>query len=366
VTSATPHTKWRRFWNSLSRYARLSRILSGRCIFQTGRLVRELTLRLQYLWLTSRLWFLRFCRSLVKYPGWTIATVTGCIGIFLLVIVQIEAFFPKSVSDAEPLREPSFEIADMDGAKVEVPHNNSANGHHPQIETNAQPVFDIDVVLFPLRGVQESPEQFLVTSVREQHPLNQIPIRTSKRLWKAFGLIHNRIAIQPTEYQSPEFKIEPPSAESFVQPFPTKQAHDGIQYPTSEILSSEFTTSVTTKETSTEQTTIAKTPKLKMIVTIADRAQLGQPERIQFRLVNTGRVSATNVILGIEIPKEFTYSKGHSLEFKVGTIPPGETRVARLTPQAVTTGVAVFEIELTADAGFLHILKPQVEVVASD
>ncbi|MCH7687908.1 MAG: hypothetical protein IH899_14715 [Planctomycetes bacterium] len=343
---------------------------------------------MQYLWLTSKLWFLRVCRSFVNYPGWTIAALTGCIGIILLLIVQIEAFFPKSASEAEPLIEPFLEITDEDvaskkhnSAKIEVLHDDSANGHPSQIETNAQPVFDIDVVLFPLQGVQEDPEQFLVTSVREQHPLNHLPIRTGKSLWRAFGLNHNRIAIQPTEYQSPEFRNEPRSAESFVEPFLTKPVHNGIPYFAADILSSAFSTRVTlagttiaetktaetmTEQAMTEQTTIAETPKLNLVVTISDRTQLGQPERIQFRVINSGQVTAMNVILSIEIPEEFTYQKGQSLEYKVGTIPPGETRLARLTPKAAKTGVAVFEIEVTADEGFSHILKPQVEIVAGE
>ena len=392
MNSAALHTKWQRFRNSLFRHARLCRILVSRCIDQAGRLLREhrnrptfnrftgqpvpkprFTRKLQYLWFTSKLWLLRFCRLFVKYPGWTIATMTGCIGIILLLIVQIAAFFPKSASDAQPLMEPFIEITDVDGAnknhnstKVEVFHDDSANGHPSQFETSAQPVFDIDVVLFPLRGVQEYPEQFLVTSVSQQHPLNQIPIRTGNSRWKAFSLNRNRIVIQPTDYLSQGFRIEQNSAESFVEPSLSKPAHNSIQYPTSDILSSASTTTVTTAETTTEQAKTEVTAKLKMIVGIDAGTQLGQPERIQFQIVNEGRISATNVILGIEIPKEFTYSKGRSLEYKVGTIRPGETRIARLTPKAAKTGVAVFQIELTADEGFSHILEQQIEVVSSD
>ena len=368
----------------MSRYARLSRILFSRCIFCTGRLLRErrdkprFTLRLQFLWLTFQLWFMRFFRSFVNYPGWTIATVTGAIGIILLVIVQIEAFLPKSASETEPLRKPIIETTDVvavnnkhNVAEVEVLHGDSENGHSSQIETNAQPAFDIYVVQFPLRGVQEEPEQFLVTSVREQHPLNPLPIRTGKSRWKAYGRNNIRTAIQSMESQSPGFRNEPPSTEPFIEPFQINPAHHEIQYPSSDILSSASTTAVTITETTSEQTTTKQTlnteiPKLKLIVTISDRTQLGQPERIQFQIVNEGQVSAANVILGIEIPAEYAYSKGQSLEYKVGTIPQGETRVARLTPKAVTIGVAVFEIELTADEGFSHILKQQVEVVASD
>jgi hypothetical protein len=345
----------------------------GRCLFQTGRLLRELSRRLHYLWLTAKIWGLRFYRLFVKYPGWTIAAVTGAVGIVLLAIVQIEAFLPQSVSKSESPIEPFIEVTGTESAnekqdseKSEVLHNDSVNSHPAQIESNAQPDIDIDVVLLLSQDGQKSSEQFLVTSVREQQSLNQTPILPGKSLWNASSLNHDRIAIQPAEFQSPEFGNEPQSGESFVEPLPTTPTENGIQYAASDSLSSASTTTVTTAEITTEQTMIVTSPKLKMIVTIADRTQLGQPERIQFRLVNSGQVSAVNVILGIEIPEEFTYSKGRSLEFQVGTIPPGETRVARLTPRAAKTGIAVFEIELSADAEFSQILKRQVEISLSD
>jgi len=367
----------------MSRSGRLCQIWLGRTAFRTGLILRNRTYRpkqsrrerdsgsawkisrkLQLLRLIVGVWIFRLFRTGVKNPGWTLATVTGTIGIILLALVQFTSLPSETASASEPLFEPFLGISETDERNKEQAITEQTEifsaqrePHSSQVSTDTKPDIEIDVILLPHPGFLDGEEQFLVTSVRGIHPLADIAAqREEESLWKPTGTRQAETEIQPTRHQDFAFGSENPFANPFENPFESGPDESESDEQTVQVPSSGAATAFTIVETS----------RLHLVVTLPEQTEVGRLGRIHFRVINVGRMAAENVTIGIEIPDKFKYHKGKSLEYKIGTIPPGETRLARLTPIAVNTGNAVYEIELTAEAGFSQILKKHVKVVVPD
>lgn len=250
------------------------------------------------------------------------------------------AFFPGSKSDA--LFEPIVDTTSNNfGEDYEEPiplEKHAAlipSENEPLLPPPATAELDLDIILLPDQNTPEPDDQFLVTSVHRLHPLADLAVHHEDDLWQPIRFSQTPSEIQPTQHQTFPENTETPQ--------PGFRLHSSI---------------------ATSAMTQVAIPRLHLEVTFPDKSTIEQPSRIHFRIVNTGDTSAKNVTVGIEIPETFTYHKGRSLEYNFGTLPPGETRLARLTPIADQTGPAEFEIELTADAGFSKILHKQAEVIS--
>ena len=86
--------------------------------------------------------------------------------------------------------------------------------------------------------------------------------------------------------------------------------------------------------------------KLKLTVTFPERLSIGNRCPIRFRITNGSNGPTTGVLVHIELPPALAYSKGASLEYLVETIPAGKSRDARLTPRAISAGMASFTVRL--------------------
>ncbi|MGE3315735.1 MAG: hypothetical protein AB7O26_11535 [Planctomycetaceae bacterium] len=82
-------------------------------------------------------------------------------------------------------------------------------------------------------------------------------------------------------------------------------------------------------------------PNIRFEITAPASVGVGQQCRIGFIVTNTAPNPIHNVRVLVDLPKGLAYSKGHTLEYTVGTLAPGETRQACL----IATGKIVGQAE---------------------
>ncbi len=79
-------------------------------------------------------------------------------------------------------------------------------------------------------------------------------------------------------------------------------------------------------------------PQLRLEILSPARVALGKTCSVGFRVTNLGTVPAEEVRILLDLPEGLDYHKGRALAYTVGTLAPGETREARLSPHAVGIG----------------------------
>lgn len=90
-------------------------------------------------------------------------------------------------------------------------------------------------------------------------------------------------------------------------------------------------------------------PKLSLEVVAPERLTVGEAAPIRFRIQNTGRAPAQQVVLRETLPAELHHRDGQRLDHELGTLAPGESREAQLTVTAASAGSAVHVAEILQD-----------------
>ncbi|GAB4144311.1 MAG: hypothetical protein Tsb009_15930 [Planctomycetaceae bacterium] len=104
-------------------------------------------------------------------------------------------------------------------------------------------------------------------------------------------------------------------------------------------------------------------PQLHCEIESASRVRIGNFVPLRIRITNTGNAPAENVVLHVDLPKSLAYRLGRKLEHQIGTLQPGKTHIARLTPRCMTSGNATMTFRVINEGNQATKTEHRVEVV---
>jgi hypothetical protein len=141
----------------------------------------------------------------------------------------------------------------------------------------------------------------------------------------------------------------------------------GAPNNTGEVIPTKYhatTSSLTVPVTVTLSTRwIVSSPKLRCEIEAPKTATVNGMIPIRIRVTNTGTAKAENVVLHVDLPKSLKYHVGRSLTHTIGTLEPGKTHVARLTPQGVAAGTAEIRVRTFADGDVSSSQEKRIELL---
>jgi uncharacterized repeat protein (TIGR01451 family) len=112
--------------------------------------------------------------------------------------------------------------------------------------------------------------------------------------------------------------------------------------------------------------TLVTAPKLNVDLASPGQARVGDPVQFNFKVTNTGSGDAEHVVIRSIIPRELEHPGGHDLEYEIGKLPAGESKVVQLSMTAARAGEAVNRAVVTAAGGVSVETKAAVRVVGSN
>jgi uncharacterized repeat protein (TIGR01451 family) len=115
--------------------------------------------------------------------------------------------------------------------------------------------------------------------------------------------------------------------------------------------------------------TTATKPELALKTVAPKRVMIGEEAVLAIEVSNPGTGVATNVVLSEPVPAGLQHPAGSELEYKIGTLKPGETRQIQLALSAVRAGKVANLLTAEGDANLraqdrveLEIVAPQIDV----
>ena len=105
-------------------------------------------------------------------------------------------------------------------------------------------------------------------------------------------------------------------------------------------------------------------PQLAIDVQSAQRVLIGETMIYTVKISNPGTGDATGVILEEDVPDGFSHPAGNELEFELGTLRPGESRVVNLTLKAEQAGMWENIMLVRADGNLVEEDGARTEVIA--
>ena len=119
------------------------------------------------------------------------------------------------------------------------------------------------------------------------------------------------------------------------------------------------------------RTTVTK-PQLTLTMSEPPDTPIGQLLPLTLTVSNTGSGPATNVMVRDTVPDALTHPAGQEIEYEIGTLGAGESRVVQLDLTARTAGSMTNHAEVTGDGGLrataettLRILEPKLALKKS-
>ncbi len=109
---------------------------------------------------------------------------------------------------------------------------------------------------------------------------------------------------------------------------------------------------------------IATRPQLTLEQTCTQQALIGDNVIFHIKLSNPGSGVATNVVLSEEVPAGLQHTDGRQLEYQIGTMRPGETRLLELTLKADQPGMVDNVIVAKAEGNLQVEDHCSVEIIA--
>ena len=109
---------------------------------------------------------------------------------------------------------------------------------------------------------------------------------------------------------------------------------------------------------------IVSSPKLHCEIETPNSVVVNGKIPIRIRVTNTGTAKAENVVLHVDLPKSLKYHVGQSLTHSIGTLEPGKTHVARLTPRSVVAGSAKIKVRTFADGDVSSSQEKQIRLLS--
>ncbi len=110
--------------------------------------------------------------------------------------------------------------------------------------------------------------------------------------------------------------------------------------------------------------TLATRPLLTMQVAAPAQVLIGNATPLTIRISNPGTGAATGIVLWEKVPAGLRHSAGGDLEFKVGTLKPGQSREIQLTLSAAQAGHVVNIVQAQGDADLRAEARAELDVVA--
>ena len=111
--------------------------------------------------------------------------------------------------------------------------------------------------------------------------------------------------------------------------------------------------------------TIVTAPELGLKLTGPNEAQLGDIVTYEYEITNTGSEDAHEVVLASMVPKGLAHSGGPDINYEVGTLKAGETRVVPLPLRAVETGKYTKQVTLSARGGISESAQQPIAIIES-
>jgi uncharacterized repeat protein (TIGR01451 family) len=115
--------------------------------------------------------------------------------------------------------------------------------------------------------------------------------------------------------------------------------------------------------------TVATKPELAIKTVAPKRVMIGEDAVLAIEVSNPGTGVATNVVLSEPVPTGLQHPAGSELEYKIGTLKPGETRQIQLALSAARAGKVTNLLTAEGDANLrvqdrvdLEIVAPQIDV----
>jgi uncharacterized repeat protein (TIGR01451 family) len=115
--------------------------------------------------------------------------------------------------------------------------------------------------------------------------------------------------------------------------------------------------------------TVATKPELAIRTTAPKRVMIGEQATLTIEVSNPGTGVATGVVLTEPVPSGLQHQAGAELEYKIGTLKPGETRQVQLAMAAVRPGKVTNVLTAEGDANLrvedrmdIEIIAPQIDV----
>ncbi len=110
--------------------------------------------------------------------------------------------------------------------------------------------------------------------------------------------------------------------------------------------------------------TVATKPELVLQASVPERVLIGEEVALSITVSNPGSGVATNVVLDEQIPTGLQHPAGADLEYRVGDLPPGESRTLKLTLKASRPGLTTNVLKVRADGNLQASQESQIQVVA--
>lgn len=107
----------------------------------------------------------------------------------------------------------------------------------------------------------------------------------------------------------------------------------------------------------------AAMPGIAIRVESPKTATAGEPFRFHFEVINTGRTRLEGVVLRVDLPGSLQNSYGDRLQYRVGTLEPGERHRARLTVDPREAGTVEVPIEVLSRGDARDALSRRVQIV---
>jgi hypothetical protein len=196
---------------------------------------------------------------------------------------------------------------------------------------------DLSVKLSRIPNKLAMDQQFLVTSLSTtQVPI--IPVGKMENIfasqkkpysgWRTMGTLKNTGEVVPTKYRA---------------------ATSSLSVPITATISTHW---------------IVSSPKLHCEIETPNSVVVNGKIPIRIRVTNTGTAKAENVVLHVDLPKSLKYHVGQSLTHSIGTLEPGKTHVARLTPRSVVAGSAKIKVRTFADGDVSSSQEKQIRLLS--
>ena len=110
-------------------------------------------------------------------------------------------------------------------------------------------------------------------------------------------------------------------------------------------------------------TTAVRSARVKVEVFVPNRVSVNENCRLRYRVTNLEAVEIRDVAIVAKLPRDLSYSKGDTLTCRIGSIGPGETREAYLTPVATAQGPARMRTQVTVAGHVVEEALTTIDVV---
>ncbi len=119
-------------------------------------------------------------------------------------------------------------------------------------------------------------------------------------------------------------------------------------------------------ETQASARTISTRPQIQLTQILPDRVLIGTDAIVNISVTNPGSGDAAGVVIEADIPPELSHVAGNELEYKIGTLRPGQTKQLKLRLKARLAGLAINSLTIRGEGRLMDRSVAEIEVVAPE